>query len=184
MSNYDSREDFLRRDLGITWNDTPAPVQEDYADVSEDAKIRYNIAANEDKMREIEQQKALDEQFANMNAEQVRAAWEIEAAKETARTLPARQAEAARQFICESPEFVLSPRNQDYMDKYFQVAKLDASDPDHFHQAYRALASRGLIQVDENRRPRTPRKQLTQADLEAMPIEQLRELADQQMRRR
>jgi uncharacterized protein (DUF2461 family) len=70
--------------------------------------------------------------------------------------------------------------NTDKIDAYLQAANLNATSPDHFHQAYKGLSARGLLQIDESKRVRTPRKQITQNDLYEMPLDELRSRANQQ----
>jgi hypothetical protein len=103
--------------------------------------------------------------------------WEKAAREYEAATLPQRQIDAVHRFIAATPELVLNPKNQQRIDAYLKVAKLDATDPRHFDQAYRALTSRNLLDLDESKRVRKPFVRHTPEELEAMPIEKLEELA-------
>ena len=147
-----------------TWGDLLKPVDEEEA-------YAFHRAA-------IEQEKqAAESDLYTVSETELLARWQKEAQKLEAAELPAKQIDAVHQFLVECPEFVTCPKNQQRIDQYFTVAKLDGSSPDHFIQAYKALASRGLVVVDELKRPRQPRKQITEQDLYEMPLEALEEMA-------
>jgi hypothetical protein len=108
--------------------------------------------------------------------------WEKAAKEHEAATLPQRQVDAVHRFIAATPELKLNSKNQQRIDAYLKVAKLDASDPGHFDQAYRALSARNLLDIDESKRVREPYKRYSQEELESMDIAQLEELARRQTR--
>ncbi len=170
----------MSSDSLISWRQEPPKPAETWADVigvdNEAETYAYNLAAAEAEKARLEAEAAA--RLDDLSDTELLEKWQRAAAEEAAKTLPARQEEAARQFIVEAPEFALTPRNQWLVDEYFRTAKLDASSPDHFHQAYRALASRGLIQVDESKRPRAPRPKFNEKDLYEMPLDQLQEMAE------
>lgn len=181
--DYDNRQQHLRKDLGIDWDNTPVIEPVDDTDISENAVIKYRLEMVEEEKKAREAAQELEKQFAGKSADQIRAEWQQQQHAEQEAALPARREEAIRQFLLEAPEVVNSERNGQRIGEYFRAVGLRGDSPDQFHQAYRALASRGLIKVDEDKRPRQPRKQLTQADLETMPLDQLKALANAEMRK-
>jgi hypothetical protein len=93
------------------------------------------------------------------------------------KSVAARQVEAAKQFVCETPEFLCTPVNQQRIDAYLKARNLDATSVDHFAEAFNALRSRNLVRVDETKIKRQPRKQYSEAELENMPLAELEALA-------
>jgi hypothetical protein len=89
----------------------------------------------------------------------------------------AMQLEASKQFLADRVDFVQNPVNAKRMESYFAARGLDATSVTHFHEAANALASRGLLKLDESKIKRAPRKQYSEADLENMPLDQLEALA-------
>jgi hypothetical protein len=164
----------------ITWS--PEPAAEDewslVGALNDDETYACHIAHQEALEAELRRERELSEKLDGLNAGQILQLYEKELAQQAKRSIPQQQEEAVRQFICEAPEFLLSKQNTDRVDQYFKASGLDATSPDHFHQAYKALSARGLIQTDESKRPRTPRKRITQEDLETMPLDQLAALAN------
>ncbi len=182
---YDGRQDHLRKDLGITWTTAaPAAEQADTADVSEEKMLAYRLECLAQEKSEREQQQALEEHFSGKNADQIRDEYEQKLAEEAKAALPEKQIQAVHQFLVDHPEFVCSPLNQRRIDQYFEAAGLDGSSPEHFSRAFTALQSRGLVAVNEYRRPRQPRRPVSTRDLYDMPIEELRSRANQEMRKR
>jgi hypothetical protein len=163
----------------MSWNeaelkpDTPYQPWDDAADVSAEAIGRYNV----EQKALFEAELALEDKFAGKSAEQIQKEYEQKLAEQERATIPQRQIQAVHQFIVETPELVLNPKNQSRIDAYLKVAKLDATDPEHFTTAYRALASRNLLDIDESKRPRTPRARYSQDDLYEMPMAELERLA-------
>jgi hypothetical protein len=113
----------------------------------------------------------------SLSLDQIEALCRRSIAAEEQKTIAARQEEAAKQFIAERPDFVCNPTNQRRIDQYFTARGLDATDPNHFHEAANALASRKLLKLDESKIKRSPRKQYSEADLGNMPLDQLEALA-------
>jgi hypothetical protein len=176
MSNFDSREEHLRRDLSIDWSNEPAAAEaeDNTFDFSENGRIAYNVAINEARMRAVEAEKDREDQFAGMNAEQIKAAWKIEAAKEAAKTLPARQIDAVSRFVQATPELVLNRNNQELIDQYLKLKNYDATDPSHFDEAYQALSRKNLLDINESKRQREPwQRGYSESDLYAMPMDEL-----------
>jgi len=140
----------------MSWNEDelkpnkPYQPWDDAADVSEAAMHRYNIAQKEIRDAEL----ALEDVFAGKSAEEIEAEYKQKLAEQETATLPARREEAARQFMIEAPEVVDSVRNGERIGQYLRAAGLRGDNPDDFHAAYKTLASRGLIQINEDRRPR------------------------------
>jgi hypothetical protein len=167
----------------IDWKQDLPSKNETWDDIlgseNESETHAYNVAV----------QKAQDEKTAlRKSAEQLSDSelldqWGKAAKKLEAANLEQRQVDAALRFVAATPELVLNAKAMSRIDAYFKVAKLDASDPSHFDQAYRALAARKLVDIDESKRVREPFQRYTQEDLETMPIEQLRELAEAQARK-
>lgn len=52
---------------------------------------------------------------------------------------------------------------------------------DDIHEAFKTLNERGLLQTREV--PRAPRRMYSERELESMPLDQLRELAEAEARR-
>jgi hypothetical protein len=166
----------------ITW--APESAEDDPWSLSEaidDQKVyEYNIAHK----KALEALRGMPPNpIDSLNAAEIKELYERSLAEQEQRRVPKAQEDAVRQFIVEAPEFVLSKQNTERVDQYFKAAGLNATSPDHFHQAYQALSARCLLQIDESKRPRTPRKRVTQNELETMPLEQLAELANAQAKR-
>jgi len=151
---------FVDPSANETWDDILKPIDE--------AEVHaYNRAAAE----EARKQAAESDLYTITEAELLNR-WKADAEKSEAAELAKKREEAARQFMVEAPEVVDSVKNGERLGQYFQAAGLRGDDPDHFHAAYKALASRGLIQINEDQRPRTPRQKLNERDLYEMPLEQ------------
>jgi hypothetical protein len=160
--------------LGIDWEEEPAPANDLWdGPIDMDEVYAHNNAAR----KAFEEECSRPDPYSGKSTAQIIREHEQKLAEQEAAALPAKQIDSVHQFLVEHPEFVCTPKNQQRIDQYFAAAVLNGSSPDHFVQAYRALASRGLMIVDESKRPRTPRKQLTNDDLYEMPLEKLEELA-------
>jgi hypothetical protein len=162
----------------ITWKQEPAAPAESWSDiigVTDDAETAaYHKAALEQEQARI----AEENKLASLSDKELHEQWETAAKKHEAETLPQRQIDSVHRFIQATPELVLNQKTMTRIDAYLKAAKLDASDPAHFDQAYRALSTRCLLDIDESRRIRKPYQRYTEEDLAAMPIDQLRELAE------
>src|SRR5690349_5306689 len=80
----------------------------------------------------IEQEKAriaAENELRDLSDAELMKQWEKAAREYEAATLPQRQIDAVHRFIAATPELVLNPKNQQRIDAYLKVAKLDASDP-------------------------------------------------------
>jgi hypothetical protein len=164
----------IEQDLGIDWKDEPVPT-EDWGGPINEADVH---AYNRDAKKAFEAELAAEDKYAGKNAAQIIEEYKKELAEQETAAIPQRQIDAVYQFLVEEPTFVPTPRNQQRIDQYFEAAGLNATDPDHFHQAFRALSSRGLLTVDPSKKPRQPRKQFTDADLYEMPLADLEALAN------
>src|SRR5947209_58643 len=142
----------------ISWKQEPAKPEESIFDIlktdNESETYAYNRAAIEQKKERIAAEEAA--RLDNLSDSELMAQWQEAAAVEEAKTLPARQVDAVMRFVAATPELVLNPKNQSRIDAYLKVAKLDATDPSHFDAAYRALAARKLLDLDETKRVREP----------------------------
>ena len=159
----------------ITWKQEE-PAAETWTEilgtVNEDEAHAYHRAAVEEA-----QQQTAENDLYKVSETELLERWQKESQKLEAATLEQRQVDAVHRFIQATPELVLCPKNQQRIDAYLKVAKLDATSPNHFDEAYRALTSRNLLDLDESKRSRKPFVRHTQEELEAMPIEELEELA-------
>jgi hypothetical protein len=158
----------------VTWKQEPT-TDETWAEIlgtiNEDEIHAYNRAPAE------AQKQTTESDLYTIGESELLARWQKEAQKLEAKSLLEKRAEAARQFMVEAPEVVDSEKNGERLGQYFQAAGLSGDDPDHFHAAYKALASRDLIQINEDKRPRQPRKHLTEQSMYEMPLEDLEDLA-------
>jgi hypothetical protein len=162
----------MSQDL-ITWKEE-TPEAETWAEltaIDENEFHAFNRAAAEEAKKQAE----ASDLYAIPESELLER-WQKEAQKLESVTLNEARAEAARQFMTEAPEVADTVQNGERLGQYFQAAGLRGDSPDDFHKAYRALASRGLIAVDEDKRPRQPRKHLGQ-DPYDLPISELEDLA-------
>jgi hypothetical protein len=85
--------------------------------------------------------------------------------------------ENAQIFVAEEPWYVQNPQNAQRVADYL-TARYGEAKPwttDQFHEAFTQLNERRLLQVKET--PATPRRRYTEADLYAMPYDQLQALA-------
>jgi hypothetical protein len=161
-------------DTLVTWPNEP-DKNESWAEIlgaDNDAELHaYNRAAAEEA-----QKQAADPDLYTISEAELLKRWKVEAEKLESVTLNEARAEAARQFMTEAPEVADTVQNGERLGQYFQAAGLRGDSPDDFHRAYKALASRGLIAIEEDRRPRTPRKHLGQDPYE-LPMAELEALA-------
>src|SRR5438552_289160 len=136
----------------ITWKQEE-PAAETWTEilgtVNEDEARNYHRTAVEEAQKQAE-----ETDLYKIGEAELLKRWQKEAQKLEAKSLLEQRAEAARQFMVEAPEVVDSEKNGERLGQYFQAAGLRGDDPDHFHAAYKALASRGLIQINEDKRPR------------------------------
>jgi hypothetical protein len=161
----------------ITWKEEPA-ASETWDDilgtVNEDEAYAYHRAAV------IEAQKqASESELYTVSESELLERWQKAANDLEAATLEQKQIDTVHRFIQATPELQLNLKNQRRIDAYLKVAKLDASDPSHFDQAYRALAARNLLDLDESKRVREPFVRHTPEQLETMPLEKIEALARQ-----
>jgi hypothetical protein len=160
----------------ITWKEE-TPEAETWAEltaIDENELHAFNRTAAEEAKRQAE---ASD--LYTIPESELLGRWQQEAQKLEAVTLEQKQVDAVHRFLQATPEFVCNSKNQQRIDAYLKVAKLDASDPTHFDQAYRALSARNLLDVDESKRVRVPYQRHTEEDLERMDIAELERLARQ-----
>jgi hypothetical protein len=166
-------------------NETPADPWDGFDDslISEEKSIAWNIEVATEQQKQFEAQQkaelAIDEK---LTPNQVRAEFEKQVAVEDTKTLAERQDRAARTFCVEEPRFIACPANAKRVHAFLEARGLRGDNPEDFHQAFTALDSQGLLKV--NAQSIQPRPEITERDLEKMPLEQLRELADREMRSR
>jgi hypothetical protein len=110
-----------------------------------------------------------------LSADEIAELYRKSAAEKEAATLPQRQFEAARVFAAETPEFKQNTRNAQRITSWLEQEGRQGTSPDDFHEAYQALKSRGLL--DLNPQPAQPRARYTEAQLYNMPLEELERLA-------
>ena len=163
----------------VTWEQEP-DKNESWGEVlnpiDENEVYAYNRAA-------LEQQKqAAESDLYSVSEAELLKRWQEDARKLEAVTLAEKQVDAVHRFITATPELVLNQKTMTRIDAYLKTAGLDASDPSHFDQAYRALAGRRLLDIDENKRVRKPYQRLSEQDLYNMPEAELEELARGQSR--
>ena len=142
---------------------------------------QYNLARINKAAIDALRASAQSAEFSNnpldsMTAEQIREVYEKSQRIHEADTLDSRRLEAAETFIAERPDFVKNSKTAQRMKQYMDAAGLDGSSPDHMHLAFDALVDHGLAVV--KRQPATARTRYTQEELESMPLEELRELAN------
>lgn len=161
----------------ITWEQETVASAETLAEIvgveDEAATYTHHKAALEQERARID----AEAELYSLSDKELREQWEKAVAQYEAMTLPQRQIDAVHRFVRATPELVLNPKNQRRIDAYLKAAKLDATDPEHFDQAYRALSARNLLEIDESKRVREPYQRHTVEDLENMPLDQLEELA-------
>jgi len=159
----------------VTWKQE-APASESWAEIL-GADNEADIHAYNRRAAEEVQKQAEETDLYKIDEAELLKRWQEESKKLEAVTLLDRRAEAARQFMVEAPEVADTEENGRRLGQYFQAAGLAGDDPDHFHAAYRVLAGRRLIQIDEDKRPRQPRNHLTEESLYEIPLEDLETLA-------
>jgi hypothetical protein len=115
----------------------------------------------------------------DLTADQLVALWQRSNEARAEKDAERQRFEAARIFTAEKPEFVQNPKNAQRIADYLEARGLDGTEVEHFHEAYGALAPRGLLKIDPRKAPQPqPRKRYSQDDLENMPMEQLIALAN------
>jgi len=152
----------------------------DINEVSEKATLEYNI--EQKKALEQQREQAANEPDEKMTPDQIRAEVEKQQAATAVTNEQERQFRAARTFCVEEPEYVADQKNAKRMAAWLEARGLPGNSVDDYHQAFAALKAEGLLKVAVL--PPQPRITLTERDLENMPIDQLRELADNEMRSR
>jgi hypothetical protein len=152
----------------------------DLADISEKATIDWNLAQQEALEKQREQR--ANEPDEKMTPDQIRVEIEKQQAANAITNEQERQFRAARTFCVEEPEYVVDQKNAKRMAAWLEARGLPGNSVDDYHQAFAALKAEGLLKVAVL--PPQPRITLTERDLENMPIDQLRELADNEMRSR
>jgi hypothetical protein len=161
-------------DTLMTWPTEP-DQNESWADIlgadDDGAMYEYNKRAAEEAQKQAE-----ETDLYKVSEAELLKRWKEEAEKLESVTLNEARAEAARQLMVECPEIVDSERNGIRLGQYLQAAGLRGDNVDDFHQAYRALASRKLIEINEDRRPRAPRPHIGK-DPYDLPMEELESLA-------
>lgn len=117
----------------------------------------------------------------NLDADQIRELW-LRSTSEKARAAEPQQArEAARQWMAEEPRYKKTPRNAQRMDSVISaMCGTRVPTADDMHAAFNSLHSRGLLEVNES--VPTPRREFTHDELENLPLETLRELAEVESR--
>jgi len=173
----------MSKDDLITWEQEPAAPADSWSDIlgADDQEATY--AAHRAAIEQEQARIAAENELDTVSDKELRERWEKAAAKEAAATLPARQIDAVHRFIQATPELVLNQKTMTRIDAYLKAAKLDATDPSHFDTAYRALTARNLLDIDESKRARVPYQRYSEADLAAMPLEKLKELAEAEARK-
>jgi hypothetical protein len=171
----------MSSDSLITWKQEPAKPAETWADRighdNEEETHAYNLAAAEAEKARLEAEAGA--RLDNLSDSELVEQWQKAAAAEEAKTLPARQVDAVMRFVQATPELVLNPKNQQRIDMYLKAKKYDATDPSHFDEAYRALSAKNLLDIDESKRQREPwRRPYSVEELEDMPLEQVKKLAE------
>ena len=161
----------------IDWKEDLPAVTETWNDIIGVENPEDTYACNQAAIEQEKARIAAENELRDLSDAELMKQWEKAAKEHEAATLPQRQIDAVHRFIQATPELVLCPKNQQRIDAYLKVAKLDATSPNHFDEAYRALTSRNLLDLDESKRSRKPFVRHTQEELEAMPIEELEELA-------
>ena len=166
----------------ITWKEEN-PADEGWSDIlgtiNEDEVHAYNRAALE---QQQEAQREAESNLYTIPESELLARWQKDAEKLEAVTLEQKQVDAVHRFITATPELVLNQKTMTRIDAYLKAAGLDASDPSHFDAAYKSLAARKLIDIDESKRVRAPYQRLSEQDLYNMPEAELEELAREQLR--
>jgi hypothetical protein len=152
----------------------------DINEVSEKATLEYNI--EQKKALEQQREQAANEPDEKMTPDQIKAEVDKQQASTAITNEQERQYRAARTFTVEEPEYVVDQKNAKRMAAWLEAAGLPGNSVDDYHKAFAALKAEGLLKV--NVLPPQPRVELTERDLENMPIDQLRELADNEMRSR
>lgn len=159
----------------ISWKtEKPKPTETlfDVLKNDNDAEAHaYPRAALEQRKAELEAEAAA--RLDNLSDSELLDQWQRAGAAEEAKTLPQRQVDAVLRFVRATPEFIPNLNNQNLIDTYLKKHKLDATQPEHFDEAYRVLSGNGLLDLDETKRVREPYKRMTTADYEAMSDEQL-----------
>jgi hypothetical protein len=116
-----------------------------------------------------------------LSADDLAELWKRSLTAEAEKTAADRQREAAQVFTAERPEFVQNPRNAQRVADYLEARGLSGQNVEDYHEAFNTLAPRGLIAIDPKKAPKPqPRRRYSEADLEAMPMEQLIQLANQE----
>jgi hypothetical protein len=146
-------------------------------DVTEESSYAYNRWQAEQRRQQIAAGAKDQERFDNMTLEEITNEWRQGVAAEEERKRPEREYWAARQVMAERPDYIPTPKNGQRIEEYVKAAKLDSTNPDHLHQAIKALESRGLLQLDPNKIPVAPREQYTEEQLYSMPWDDLEKLA-------
>jgi hypothetical protein len=161
----------------IDWKQDQPAVTETLSEIVGVENPEETFACNQAAIEQEKARIAAENELRELSDAELMKRWEKAAKEHEAATLPERQVDAVHRFINATPELVLNPKNQQRIDAYLNAAKLDASDPTHFDQAYRALTSRNLLDLDESKRVRKPFVRHTLEELESMDITQLEELA-------
>jgi hypothetical protein len=153
-------------------------------DITEESTYAYNRWRVAQRRAQIQEETAAQARFENMSADDVAAEYRQKLAEEEAANRPQREYWAARQFLSERPDYVVSPRNAKRMEEYMHAAKLDTTDPDAIHKAAKALEDRGLLQLDLNKIPVAPRTHLSEEEMYQLPMEELERRAALEARNR
>lgn len=165
---------------GSDWSDdfelTTEQILEESSRGAEEAIYKMQVAAQTNSVPVDPLEKLSDDELL--------AQWQAEATKIEQAAREAAAFDAARQFCAEEGRYVQSEWNAQRIDTYVR-AKYGAThvpSVDQLHEVFDALASKGLLQVREV--PRAPRPVLTDEQLEAMPLEELEQLARDEERQR
>jgi hypothetical protein len=149
----------------------------DTSDITEESTYAYNRWHLDQRRQQIAAESKGQERLDAMTPEEIKAEWQQAMAQEEAGKRPEREYWAARQFMAERPDYVANPKNGQRIEEYIKAAKLDSTNPDHIHQAAKALESRGLLQTDPSKVEVKPRTRHSEEELYAMPWNELEKLA-------
>jgi hypothetical protein len=139
-------------------------------EISEESSYAYNRWRVEQQRLQIAEEAKAQERFDGMSLDQITAEYRQKVAEEEAAKRP-------QQFMSERPDYVACPANGNRIEQYIEAARLDSTNPDHVHQAARALESRGLLKLDPSKIEVRPRQKYSEEDLYEMPFDQLEKLA-------
>lgn len=151
-------------------------------EISESATEEWNQSQHLKTAMREQAATATESPLDKLSAEQIRELWMKSSAAEEKRNAEARVNEACQTFLAEETRYIANPRNAARVNAYLEARYGDSpATADRLHEAFTALNERGLLQVRPQ--PAQPRKRISEQDMENMPLEQLRELAEQELQR-